>query len=164
MTVRKFHLGLTEHSSPLFGLDVALAALVADGRLSVVNEGAASRADAINAMAKDIAPAPAAASGAVTVTLNKVELDAEERRSRAIRAKEVLDGASWLFDEFISEAAREMIASPAFASNERERLYADIRAAMGLKAHLISILQNHEAENTLNERRSRNNNDESDGA
>jgi hypothetical protein len=99
----------------------------------------------------------------VTVTLNKVELDAEERRSRAVRAREILDGCSWLFDEFISESTRDMIATNPDDPQARERLYADIRAAMGLKAHLISILQNDEAENTINERRSRNG-DESDGA
>lgn len=91
----------------------------------------------------------------ITVTLNAVTLDAEARRIRALRAQEVLDNASWLFDEFISEQTRDLIATDTRQSEEREILAADIRAAMSLKGHLLTIIQNHEAEQKLNERRSR---------
>lgn len=90
-----------------------------------------------------------------TVTLNAVTLDAEERRIRALRAAEILENASWLFDEFISEQTREMIATGPEQTKERDILHADIRAAMGLKAHLLTIVQQHQAEQTLNERRER---------
>ena len=49
----------------------------------------------------------------VTVTLNRVDLDAEARRNRALRAAELLENASWLFDELISERARDLIATDA---------------------------------------------------
>lgn len=91
----------------------------------------------------------------VTVTLNRVDLDAEARRNRALRAAELLENASWLFDELISERARDLIATDARQAEEREILHADIRATMGLKGHLLSIIQNHQAEQKLNERRER---------
>lgn len=97
----------------------------------------------------------ASLSGRVNVTLNAVTLDAEERRIRALRAAEILEGASWLFDEFISEQTREMIATDISQTTERDILHVSITAAMGLKAHLLTIIQNHQAEITRNERRDR---------
>lgn len=91
----------------------------------------------------------------LTVTLNAVTLDAEERRIRALRAAEILENASWLFDEFISEQTRDLIATDARQSEEREILAADIRAAMNLKGHLLTIIHQHQAEQTINERRER---------
>ncbi len=91
----------------------------------------------------------------ITVTLNAVTLDAEERRARALRAAEILEGASWLFDEFISEQTREMIATDISQTTERDCLHANITAAMGLKAHLINIVNNYQAETKLNEQRYR---------
>lgn len=91
----------------------------------------------------------------ITVTLNAVTLDAEARRIRALRAQEVLDNASWLFDEFISEQTREMIATDISQTTERDCLHASITAAMAMKGHLLTIVNNHQAETKLNEQRDR---------
>jgi hypothetical protein len=49
---------------------------------------------------------------AVNVTLNAVELDGEARYiNGAFRARELLEGASWVFDELVSERARDFILS-----------------------------------------------------
>lgn len=92
----------------------------------------------------------------ITVTLNSVELDAEARLQRAIRARELLDGASWAFDELISEGAREFIATDPANAELREAAHRQIHAVTGLKAHLLTIVNNHIAEAKRDERRNRN--------
>jgi hypothetical protein len=88
------------------------------------------------------------------VTLNSVELDAEQRRARAIRARELLEGASWLFDEYISEQARDWLGSS--APDVREIRHARATVAAELKAHLLSIVDRQLAEERQNERRTGN--------
>ena len=89
------------------------------------------------------------------VTLNAVELDAEERRHRAIRARGLIEGAGWLFDEHISDLTRDLLATGPQQNVLREQLYLQIDATVGLKARLLGILQNHEAEATIHERKHR---------
>lgn len=90
----------------------------------------------------------------ITVTLNRPELDAEAKRARARRAAEVLSEAGWVFDEFIAEQTTDLLATGE-DQPKRERIFNTIQAAADLKAHLIRIVQQQEAENTLNERRNR---------
>lgn len=92
----------------------------------------------------------------ITVTLgNPPPTDFEERRLRALRAREVLDGAAWLFDEHISDLTRDLLGtSPAPAdAPKREELFYQIDAAAQLKGRLLQIIQLHEAEKKANERR-----------
>lgn len=91
----------------------------------------------------------------VTVTIQAPKLDAEAKRARAIRARELLDGASWVFDEYISECVRDLLATPSDGSGQskREDLYRRSVIATDLKAHLLVLVQNQEAEDTQNERR-----------
>ena len=91
-----------------------------------------------------------------TVTLNHVDLDAEARRARALRAAELLEGASWAIDDLISDRMRQIMQSSPDHAPLRERLHAEVRVALDLKANLLTIVQQHQAENTLNERRDRN--------
>lgn len=90
-----------------------------------------------------------------TVTLNAVELDAEERRQRAIRARGVMEGAGWLFDEQISELTREMLDTDASQTDRRERIFTEILAVSRLKGALIQILRDEEARKVQNERKHR---------
>lgn len=92
----------------------------------------------------------------ITVTLgNRPDLDAEERRQRALRAQEVLAGAGWLFDEVISTATRDFLDTQPDEAAKREEFYQQAYAAALLKQHLNNILREKAAEEKKNERRSR---------
>lgn len=91
----------------------------------------------------------------ITVSLNAPQWDAEERRIRAQRAAELLDGASWVIDELVSEDMREAMATRPHERDKREELHAEVRAALNLKSRLIGIVQHYQAEQTINEQRDR---------
>lgn len=89
-----------------------------------------------------------------TITLGSPPaLDADARRTRARRAREILDGASWLFDEFMSEETRALLDANDTA--EREEHHRNIRTAAELKGRLLVIVQTQEAEDTIDGRRNR---------
>lgn len=90
----------------------------------------------------------------ITVTLKREELDAEAKRARALRAAEILEGAGWVFDEFTSIRTQDLLATGS-DTVKREEIFAEIQAAAEIKAHLIQIVQHHQAEQKLNERRTR---------
>lgn len=93
----------------------------------------------------------------ITVTLGKPDdLDAEGRRLRALRAKEVLNGAGWLFDEYISGLTRAWLGTTPADAATRENLWHQIDAAGQIKGSLQRIIDNQEVEDRRNERRSRN--------
>lgn len=93
---------------------------------------------------------------AITITLgNRPELDAEERLQRAMRAREVLAGAGWAFDEVISDLTRDLLGTTPGQSEIRESLYHQIDAAAQLKGHLSRIIQAQQAEETVNARKHR---------
>jgi hypothetical protein len=81
------------------------------------------------------------------------ELSASDKAQRARRAREVLTGADWLFNEFISEQTKTLLDSATVEA--REGCHRLITAAAGVKAHLIRIIETQEAEDTRNERRDR---------
>lgn len=85
------------------------------------------------------------------VTLNALNLDSEARRARALRAKELLEGASWAIDEFIAEAARKWLGATEY--QERERLHLQATVATTLKSDLLTIVDRHLAEEKEHERR-----------
>lgn len=93
---------------------------------------------------------------AITITLgNRPKLDADELRARAMRAADVLNGASWVFDEYVSDKAREFIHTDAKDAEKREILHHRINAAMELKQDLLQIIANQQAEETANARKHR---------
>jgi hypothetical protein len=91
-----------------------------------------------------------------TVTLGSpAPLDAEERRHRAGRARDLLDGAGWLFDEHISDRTRDLLSTSPGDAAKREEIYRHIDATAQLKGRLLKILETHEAEALTNERKRR---------
>lgn len=92
----------------------------------------------------------------ITITLgNRPELDAEERRLRALRAQEVLSGAGWAFDEVISGLTRDLLGTEPADAEKRESLYHQIDAAAQVKGHLDRIIKLYEAELKANVRKHR---------
>lgn len=85
------------------------------------------------------------------VTLNAVTLDAEGERARGLRAKELLEGASWAIDEYISGVARAWLGEQDPAA--RERLHIKVGVAAELKADLLTIVDRYIAAEKDHERR-----------
>lgn len=81
----------------------------------------------------------------------------EEQAQRARRAREVLDGASWVFDEVVAQAQRDwvIVDDPVNGETTREELFRKAQAALRIKAHLISIVSAQEGQEKLDERRER---------
>jgi hypothetical protein len=93
----------------------------------------------------------------VTVTLGRPELDAEAKNARFIRARELLEGAGWLFDEYASDLNGELLNAAGYGrEGEREDIFREIQIVVGLKDHLLQIIKTHQAELKLNERKHRN--------
>lgn len=89
-----------------------------------------------------------------TVTISqRPQPDAEERRLRALRAQEVLSGAGWLFDEYMSDLTRELLGTDPDESAKREQFFRQIDAAAQLKGRLEQIIQIQKAEQDAHERR-----------
>lgn len=92
-----------------------------------------------------------------TVTIGSPpELDAEERRARAVRARELLEGAGWAFNELISEQNRQLLDTKPEEAVRREDLFRVIRATADLKGLLIQIVDTQVAAERAHERRNRN--------
>jgi hypothetical protein len=92
----------------------------------------------------------------ITVTLgNPPDTDFEERRLRALRAREVLDGAGWLFNEYISEMTRDLLDTNPADSEQRETLFKRIDAAAQLKGRLMQIIKLHQVEKENYDKRER---------
>lgn len=81
----------------------------------------------------------------------------EEMAQRARRAREVLDGASWVFDEVVAQAQRDWLEAddPHEGMTRREELFRRANAALRIKAHLMTIVNAQEAQEKLDERRER---------
>ncbi len=69
----------------------------------------------------------------------------EEELQRWRRAKEVLDGAEWVFDAFINKQSADwlMTTKPEDAER-RERLWVRARVAAEIKANLFSEVEQYE--------------------
>lgn len=83
--------------------------------------------------------------------------EAEDKAQRVRRAKEVIDGADWLFKEHAAACQDEWLhteTGPA-GQAQREEIFARLRAVIDLKAILIGILNTAENDEALREHTSR---------
>ena len=85
--------------------------------------------------------------------MSDIELTAEQREERYIRAREVLQGAGWLFDEFVNQQMRAILVSKPDDMTTREIAYNRARVATELKAGLAGLVEEHEANARRKERR-----------
>lgn len=69
-----------------------------------------------------------------------------DREAQVRRAREVLDGAGWLFDEFVNAETRRMVMSNPGDHAIREEAYRRARVAMEMKASLEAVLVNAHAD------------------
>src|SRR5258708_2406298 len=84
------------------------------------------------------------------------EHDASARAGREQqfrRAREVLSGAGWLFDDFVNAEMRKVLVSKPDEREAREEAYRRARVATEMKAGLESLIETYEADMRLQERR-----------
>lgn len=78
-----------------------------------------------------------------------VELDPEAERQQYLRAKEVLDGAGWLFDAFVNSEMRKIMFSDPDDMTARELAYNRARVATELKTGLMQEVNDYESAEKL---------------
>jgi hypothetical protein len=76
-----------------------------------------------------------------------------DQEQRIRRAREVLSEAGWLFDDFVNAEMRRVLMSRAEDREGREQAYCRARVAMEMKAGLEALIESHEADERLRERR-----------
>lgn len=70
----------------------------------------------------------------------------DEKRMQYLRAKEVLDNAGWLFDDYVNQRmGRVLLTEPADAAG-RELLVTEARVASHLKLRLMQEVETYEAD------------------
>lgn len=72
---------------------------------------------------------------------------------RTQRARDLLAGAGWLFDDFVNAEMRKVLTSDPDDMTTREIAYNRARVATELKAGLAALVEEHEANARLKERR-----------
>lgn len=77
----------------------------------------------------------------------------EEEIQRWRRAKEVLDGAGWVFDEYVDNTMAQILKTGADDVDGRERLVRAARVATQIKLSLMGDVEQYEAQKTMEERR-----------
>lgn len=75
----------------------------------------------------------------------------DEKRARALRAAEVLTAMGWVFDELVQEQQNKWLR--ATTPEAREEHHRIARATGELAGHLASIVNQHQAQEKLDERR-----------
>lgn len=82
--------------------------------------------------------------------------DPEEKAIRVRRAREVIDGADWLFKEHAANCQNEWLNAPAGPEglHIREDAFVRLRAVVDLKAILVSIMNTAENDEVLRGRKS----------
>ena len=70
----------------------------------------------------------------------------DDEAQRLRRAREVLGGAGWLFDELVNREMRAVLFSRPEESALREEAWRRARVATELKAGLEALLEAHEAD------------------
>lgn len=81
------------------------------------------------------------------------DLTPEQKLQRYRRAKEVLDGAGWVFDEFVNARMAEMLRTNPGDAAGRERLHRAASVATQLKIDLLREVETYNDEVMLQERR-----------
>ncbi len=76
-----------------------------------------------------------------------------EREQKLRRAREVLSEAGWLFDDFVNVEMRKVLMSRPDEREAREEAWRRARVATEMKAGLESLIEGHEADLRLQERR-----------
>ncbi len=76
-----------------------------------------------------------------------------EQEQKYRRAREVLADAGWLFDDFVTTEMRKILTSMPQEWKLREEAWRRARVATELKVGLESLIQSHEADLKLEERR-----------
>lgn len=79
------------------------------------------------------------------------EAQREAREHRARRAREVIEGAGWAFDEYVKELQDDWLNSEPHDTAGRELLFCRIRVALELKAKLIGHIQQHNDDKVIHE-------------
>jgi hypothetical protein len=69
------------------------------------------------------------------------------------RAREVLAEAGWLFDDFVNAEMRKLLMSRPDEGAAREEAWRRARVAMEMKAGLEALVEAHDADRRLQERR-----------
>lgn len=77
----------------------------------------------------------------------------EGREQKYRRAREVLADAGWLFDDFVNSEMRRVLTSDPDDMTTREIAYNRARVATEIKAALSSLVDEHEADLQLKDRR-----------
>jgi len=77
------------------------------------------------------------------------------REQRLRRAREVLSDAGWLFDDFVNAEMRKVLVSKPDEREVREEAHRRARVATEMKAGLECLIEQHEADMRLQERRER---------
>ena len=73
------------------------------------------------------------------------------------RAREVLSGAGWLFDDFVNNEMRRVLVSQPGEHEQREEAWRRARVATEMKASLESLIETYDADARLKERRDQQN-------
>ena len=76
-----------------------------------------------------------------------------ERENQIRRAREVLSEAGWLFDDFVNAEMRRVLMSRPDEREAREEAWRRARVATEMKAGLEALIEAHEANRRLQERR-----------
>ena len=76
-----------------------------------------------------------------------------EREQQVRRAREVLSEAGWLFDDFVNAEMRKVLVSKPDEREAREEAWRRARVATEMKAGLESLIEQHDADVKLQERR-----------
>lgn len=79
--------------------------------------------------------------------------DAEAQAQKYRRAREVLNDAGWLFDDFVNNEMRRVLTSDPDDMTTRETAYRRARVATEVKAALQGLVDEYEADVQLRERR-----------
>ncbi|MBV8189949.1 MAG: hypothetical protein JO339_22085 [Alphaproteobacteria bacterium] len=76
-----------------------------------------------------------------------------DREHQLRRAREVLSEAGWLFDDFVNSEMRKVLMSRPDERELREEAWRRARVATEMKAGLEALVEAHEADRRLQERR-----------
>ena len=79
----------------------------------------------------------------------------EARSARFLRAREVLNGAGWLFDDFVNAEMAKILKTAPEDTAGRERAYLRAAVAAELKIALMATVQEQQDEQTLRDHKER---------